>query len=465
MSDFIVPDWPIYFKELLITKDTKNNVGIVCLWTKKNHFKDLENYDTLGQLYSQDGINYLLKNLCANRHIRYLIVCGMDLSGTGKKIIDFFNGIDLELDKNISQNEIEKLKSNIKIIDMININDLTQIQEKINSLEKLDPYDNATIIPTSESISETFPIEDSSIIVREDLIANTWLKILKIILDFGITKEGDHGIKQREILNLITITNENLEDKYLPDFLELTEEGINKYSEQISTNKSFDGVHYTYGQRFFSQFKVDQIKEIINELKRKKESRRAYATTWDPNVDASNIQPPCVIGLQATIRNNKLYFTVYIRSNDMLKAWPLNAFGLRRLQTNICTELNVEIGSLTTISNSAHIYENDLNNAKKKVDKYYKLICAPDPRGNLVIDLENNKIKVTRLSPEGIKLKEYFGSTAKNIYEQLERDCCISQTHHAIYFGTELEKAELALKYDLEYIQDVDLKLKKIDKE
>jgi len=460
MSDFILENWPIYFKELLITKNDKHHVGIITLWSKKALFKDLENYNTIGQLYSHDGINYLLKNLCANRYISYLIICGQDLSGTGKKLVDFFNGKDLELDKNISETEIKKLRENVEIIDIIGENNIQIIQEKINMLKPKDPYDKAEFISTLETSTNIFPIEDSSIVVREDKIANCWLKIIKLILDFGILKEGDHGLKQREIFNLITVTNEDLENKYIPEFLELTEEGIVTYSEQISTNKKFDGVHYTYGQRFFSQFKIDQIKAIVDELKRKKESRRAYATTWDPNIDANNPQPPCVIGLQATIRNDKLYFTVYIRSNDMFKAWPLNVFGLRSLQRNVCKELGINIGTITTISNSAHIYENDISNAKKKIDKYYKMICKEDPRGNLIVSIEENKIKVTRLCPDGIKLKEYFGNTVKEIYEQLDLDFAISQTIHALYLGTELQKAELALKNDLEYIQDVPLKLK-----
>ncbi len=461
MSNFISENWPIYFKELLITKNEKHSVGIVTLWSKKILFKEVENYNTIGQLYSHDGINYLLKNLCANRHIRYLIICGQDLSGTGKKLINFFSGLDLELDKSITIEEIEKLRKNIKIIDMIGENNYLLIQEKINSLQQLDPYDNAIIIPTLETFSETYPVEDSTIIIREEKIANCWLKVIKTILDFGTIKDGDHGIKQREILNLITVTNEDLNDKFLPDFLKLTEKEIEKYSEQITSNKSFEGVNYTYGQRFFSQFKVDQIQEIINELKRRKESRRAFATTWDPNKDASNSQPPCVISVQATIKNNRLYFTVYIRSNDMLKGWPLNAFGLRNLQQNICNELNISMGALTTISNSAHIYENDISTAKNKVDKYYKLLCTPDPRGNLIVSLEKDKIKVTRLSPEGLKLKEYFGSNVKELYEQLELDLTISQTHHAIYLGTELEKAEIALKNGLNYVQDQELKIDK----
>jgi len=145
----------------------------------------------------------------------------------------------------------------------------------------------------------------------------------------------------------------------------------------------------------------------------------------------------------------------------MFKAWPLNAFGLRQLQTNIAKEINVDLGTLTTISNSSHIYENDWKETSKIIEKNYKLICKVDPRGNLIINIENKKIKVTRVSPEGLKLNEYFANNAKAMYELLEKELTMSQTHHAIYLGTELAKAEIALNNNLEYIQDQALKINK----
>jgi len=239
MTEFILENWPIYFKDLLITKDPKNNIGIVCLWTKKNHFKELKEYNTIGNLYSLDGINYLLKNLASNRHITKLIVCGMDLSNTGKNLIDFFAGKELDLCENITIEEKEKLRKNIEIIDMRNSNDLEKINNIIETNKQKAPYSKASFIETSETKTNKYPIEDSAIIVREEKIAEAWLKILKTINDFGTIKESDYSIKQREILNLITVTNEDLNNIYLPDYLELKKENIEEYSKQITTNKKF----------------------------------------------------------------------------------------------------------------------------------------------------------------------------------------------------------------------------------
>ena len=56
---------------------------------------------------------------------------------------------------------------------------------------------------------------------------------------------------------------------------------------------------------------------------------------------------------------------------------------------------------------------------------------------------------------------EIVGKTAIEIINTLIREKYISSLQHAGDMGIELHKAELALKYNLNYTQDKDLKLKK----
>jgi len=55
---------------------------------------------------------------------------------------------------------------------------------------------------------------------------------------------------------------------------------------------------------------------------------------------------------------------------------------------------------------------------------------------------------------------EISGKTAIEIVNTLIREEYISSLQHAADMGIELQKAELALKYNLNYIQDKDLDLK-----
>ena len=56
-------------------------------------------------------------------------------------------------------------------------------------------------------------------------------------------------------------------------------------------------------------------------------------------------------------------------------------------------------------------------------------------------------------------ISEITGKTAIEIANTLIRENYISSLQHAADMGIELQKAEIALKYNLEYIQDSDIKI------
>ena len=107
---------------------------------------------------------------------------------------------------------------------------------------------------------------------------------------------------------------------------------------------------------------------------------------------------------------------------------------------------------------------------KKKITaKYHKIKdWVMDPKGYFLIavDRKNNLLRVgyCKLSKTANKtahnmVAEIVGQTAIEIVNTLIRKNYISSLQHASDMGIELCKAELALKYNLNYIQDKDLKL------
>ena len=107
---------------------------------------------------------------------------------------------------------------------------------------------------------------------------------------------------------------------------------------------------------------------------------------------------------------------------------------------------------------------------KKITAKYHKIKdWVMDPKGYFLIavDRENNLIRVgycifTKLGNDPVNdmVAEIVGKTAIEIVNTLIREKYISSLQHAGDMGIELCKAELALKNNLEYIQDKDLNLK-----
>ena len=226
----------------------------------------------------------------------------------------------------------------------------------------------------------------------------------------------------------------------------------------MMTDHIYDGVEYTYGSRLRNFNGINQIQFIIKDLKVNNFSRRAIAFTWDVIKDNGNPKSPCLNLIQALVQKKQVYLTAYLRSNDIYRAWPQNAFALRKVQKEIADALGLKMGKLNIISNSAHIYERDFLAASEIVNKYKpKKECTQDPRGNFVFTIENKKIIASHFTPDGQIIQKFEGQTAREIHDQIFT--FVSDSLHAFYLGSELIKAEIALKKNIPYIQDQELKL------
>tara|TARA_B100000401_G_C52592969_1_gene618155 strand:+ start:240 stop:623 length:384 start_codon:yes stop_codon:yes gene_type:complete len=108
------------------------------------------------------------------------------------------------------------------------------------------------------------------------------------------------------------------------------------------------------------------------------------------------------------------------------------------------------------------------NNITKKISAKYDKIkdWKMDPKGYFLIkiDKENNLIRVAyctfvKLGRDPIHdmKAEVTGNTAIEIVNTLIREGFISSLQHSADMGIELHKAQIALKYNLEYIQDKEI--------
>lgn len=97
-----------------------------------------------------------------------------------------------------------------------------------------------------------------------------------------------------------------------------------------------------------------------------------------------------------------------------------------------------------------------------QADKKY-IKWEQDPLGYFLIKVDQ-KEKVIRAgfcNNENKLVKEFIGRTAEEIYHAILTHKLISVLAHACNLGRELAKAEIALEYNLEYIQDDKLVINK----
>lgn len=144
--------------------------------------------------------------------------------------------------------------------------------------------------------------------------------------------------------------------------------------------------------------------------------------------------------------NSKNYSNYYF---DELDIWDeiKDLLRMTEAEENICV-----------MTAKAYIKEKDLEDAVEMIDNLEETLrWDQDPNGNIVIRVEENKIKVMHLGTKGEVLDEFHGNTAKELYRKIASENRVSLFYHAFDIGAELQKAEIALKEGKKYVQDKNL--------
>lgn len=491
--------WPLFFKEKLSLGSLDSNIGIATLWTMQEKivpYLPKDSYCVVGNFYDrQNGLTPLVRNCLANPNIRYIVLVGVDKGNSREALVNFFqkgvdeNNVVLEtntkVDIEIPKDALDLVRKNVELIDLsdqLNANlvfdpenTMKILLEKIVSLPKLPPYAQPQTFPLPKLETESFPSEKTGFMIRDQYIGDAWLKVLQTVDRFGtVTKmRTADSFQVKEVLNLVTvIEDEDPDQPIMKMYFRFDQSYLMKYYDEICTAHKPEGVSYTYGMRL-REYKlhdqtVDQIKDITEFLRKDPYTKRAVAVTWNLQEEslAKNngipMSPPCLILVQPVIENNRLFLTAYIRSNDMFRAWPSNAFGLRKLQKNIAQELALEMASLTIVSCSAHIYQENWAEAKAIVNTHLpKTNCQYDIRGYFLISIDpiEKKILVSHFAVTGELLAKFEGPNARSLCEQLGVNKVASDPFHYMYLGGELQKAEIALQKGIKYTQDWTLEL------
>lgn len=209
------------------------------------------------------------------------------------------------------------------------------------------------------------------------------------------TAESRDGAVVGEVLNAVTIIEDptrcilrskirNLPMRYMVgELLWYLSGSYSLKAIQLYTNAwdrmSDDGiaVNSNYGHRI--QYAIDeydgrifdQMKMVEQMLKEHPESRQAVIhikqarnLLVNPTKDVN-----CTVCLQFFIRDEKLYMTTYMRSNDLWMGFPNDVFQFTAMQIYLAMKLGVELGSYTHIAGSLHLYDRDYQTALKNIDK------------------------------------------------------------------------------------------------
>jgi thymidylate synthase len=493
-----IPFNPVYKPRQLLCGT--GAVVVVTGWTVKTavakHLQPDE-YAAIGQLYSPTrGISILVRNLLVNPQVRHLVI----LNGTREDrnagacdcLVDFFQtGFHLGqtdtgreawlidspirgyIDSEIPAAVLHQLRQAITIYPTATIAEtVAQVKELVEATP-LPAWTEPQTYPMETATAQLLPGPYYGHRLEGRTIAETWVKIIQRIKTTGMIHPTAYDGQWQELMNLVAIVTDEPAEFFFPEpnYLPCSRNFIQEYIGQILADApEQEGVKYTYGQRLRSWFGHDQIEQVITKLSQDLTSSRAVMSLWDVQDHEMGDSPPCLNHIWLRIAEQALSLTATFRSNDMFSAWPANAMGLRALQQQITeavsqrTGVNLELGPLITISQSAHIYDDCWENAERVIETHYPKLMQQrnytDPYGSFVISLGEGTIAVEQMTPgSGEVVACYQGKSAMQLYRQIAAAAPALEVEHALYLGTELQKAEIALQTGVPYEQDRALRL------
>ena len=112
--------------------------------------------------------------------------------------------------------------------------------------------------------------------------------------------------------------------------------------------------------------KLDQLYDVISEIKNNPNSRRMIVSAWNPSDVGSMALPPCHCLFQFYVADNKLSCQLYQRSADIFLGVPFNIASYAILTHMIANVCDISVGDFVHTLGDAHLYKNHFEQACSK---------------------------------------------------------------------------------------------------
>jgi len=124
---------------------------------------------------------------------------------------------------------------------------------------------------------------------------------------------------------------------------------------------------------------IDQITQVLNQIKAKPDSRRHIVSAWNPAEVDSMALPPCHALFQFYVADGKLSCQLYQRSCDTFLGLPFNIASYALLTHMVAQQTDLEPGEFIWTGGDTHLYLNHLEQTNLQLSR------EPYPLPKLVI--------------------------------------------------------------------------------
>jgi thymidylate synthase len=151
----------------------------------------------------------------------------------------------------------------------------------------------------------------------------------------------------------------------------LKENGVSIWDEWADENGNLGPV---YGSQWRSWptangQHIDQIKQVINQIKTNPDSRRLIVSAWNVGEIEHMALPPCHAFFQFYVADGKLSCQLYQRSADIFLGVPFNIASYALLTMMVAQVCGLQAGDFVHTLGDAHLYNNHLEQTRLQLSR------------------------------------------------------------------------------------------------
>lgn len=151
----------------------------------------------------------------------------------------------------------------------------------------------------------------------------------------------------------------------------LQEHGVRIWNEWADEHGDLGPV-YGHQWRSWPDYKggtIDQITNVLDQIKHNPNSRRMLVTAWNPAEVEEMALPPCHCLFQFYVADGRLSLQLYQRSADTFLGVPFNIASYALLLQMMAQVTGLEAGEFIHTTGDTHLYSNHLEQAKLQLTR------------------------------------------------------------------------------------------------
>ena len=144
---------------------------------------------------------------------------------------------------------------------------------------------------------------------------------------------------------------------------------------------------------------IDQISDVIEQIRTNPDSRRLIVSAWNPADIPSMALAPCHALFQFYVADGKLSCQLYQRSADLFLGVPFNIASYALLTHMVAAQTGLEVGDFVHTLGDAHLYLNHLDQAREQLTR--------EPRALPELRVDSACRAINDFTPESVQVVGY----------------------------------------------------------